>query len=178
MENQETEKKLLINKGNNADKTLGSKYSTIQSGSSESSTQSQSTDSARGSNAGINKDGIRVYKRRWYVLILYSLLAFTQGAFWVTWGPIAASSEYAFDWTDADIALFANWGPIAFIITALVMSWIVDVKGLRWACVLAAFLVAASGGVRCITDKPPYVKWTANIAQILNGIAGPVCFGV
>lgn len=143
-----------------------------------SNIKSQVSDSEHGTDLEIKNNEIRVYKRRWYVLILFSLLAFTQGSFWITWGPIAASSEYAFGWSDADIALYANWGPIAFIVTALVMSWIVDVKGLRWACVLAAFLVAASGGIRCITDKPPYVKWTANIAQILNGIAGPVCFGV
>lgn len=177
---QEKEKEKLLNTGNDINGGLNSKYSAIQSGSSAavSNIKSQVSDSEHGTDLEIKNNEIRVYKRRWYVLILFSLLAFTQGSFWITWGPIAASSEYAFGWSDADIALYANWGPIAFIVTALVMSWIVDVKGLRWACVLAAFLVAASGGIRCITDKPPYVKWTANIAQILNGIAGPVCFGV
>lgn len=125
---QDTEKERLINRGYDNDSRLDSNYSDIQSGFLESPIQSQLSDSACGSNAGTNNE-IRVYKRRWYVLILFSLLAFTQGSFWITWGPIAASSEYAFGWTDADIALYANWGPIAFIVTALVMSWIVDVKG-------------------------------------------------
>lgn len=120
----------------------------------------------------------KVYKRRYYILIVYSLLAFTQGALWNTWGPIAASSEDAFGWTDGDIALFANWGPISYIIATFILSWIVDVKGLRWACVLSAFLVAVGAGVRCITDQPPYVTWTVNIGQFLNGLAGPVCMGV
>lgn len=72
----------------------------------------------------------KVYKRRYYILMVYSLLAFTQGGLWNTWGPIAASSEDAFGWTDADIALFANWGPISYIIATFILSWIVDVKGL------------------------------------------------
>ncbi|KAJ8298210.1 hypothetical protein KUTeg_024741 [Tegillarca granosa] len=91
----------------------------------------------------------KVYKRRYYILIVYSLLAFTQGALWNTWGPIAASSEDAFGWTDGDIALFANWGPISYIIATFILSWIVDVKGR-----------------------------TVNIGQFLNGLAGPVCMGV
>ncbi|KAJ8297827.1 hypothetical protein KUTeg_024358 [Tegillarca granosa] len=206
---KETEKEKLLNTGNDKNGGLNSKYSAIQSGSSAavSNIKSQVSDSEHGTDLGIKNNEIRVYKRRWYVLILFSLLAFTQGSFWITWGPIAASSEYAFGWSDADIALYANWGPIAFIVTALIVAFFkkenlgclhdvfTEIKpfiihGLRWACVLAAFLVAASGGIRCITDKPPYnyekqkksvVMYqlkTANIAQILNGIAGPVCFGV
>ena len=71
----------------------------------------------------------KVYKRRWYVLIAYSLLAFTQGGLWNTWGPISASTEEAFGWKDTDIALLSNWGPIAYILAAFILSWVVDVKG-------------------------------------------------
>ncbi|XP_061164418.1 solute carrier family 49 member 4 homolog [Saccostrea echinata] len=119
-----------------------------------------------------------IYKRRWYVLIVYSLLAFTQGGYWNTWGPIAATSEDAFGWSDADIALLSNWGPISYVLAAFVMSWVVDVKGLRWSCLSTAVMVALGAGVRCITDQPPYVTWTVNIGQFLNGLAGPVAMGV
>ncbi|XP_052721868.1 solute carrier family 49 member 4 homolog isoform X1 [Crassostrea angulata] len=119
-----------------------------------------------------------VYKRRWYILLAYSLLACTQGGYWNTWGPIAESSEDAFGWSDADIALLSNWGPISYVLSTFVMSWVVDVKGLRWACLSTAIMVAAGAGARCITDQPPYVKWTVNIGQFLNGLAGPVAMGV
>ncbi|KAK3099920.1 hypothetical protein FSP39_011798 [Pinctada imbricata] len=114
-----------------------------------------------------------VFKRRWYILFVFSLLSCTQNGLWSTWGPISASAEEAFDWTDADIALLSMWGPISYIITAFILSWIVDVRGLRWACLIMAFLVALGSGIRCITDQPPYVKWTINIGQFLNDLAGP-----
>ena len=76
-----------------------------------------------------NPDGIKVYKRRWYILMVFSLLAFTQGGYWNTWGPIAHSSEDAFSLTDADIALFTNWGPISYLIGFVFMAWLVDNKG-------------------------------------------------
>ncbi len=59
---------------------------------------------------------VTVYRRRWYILILFSLVAATQGGIWNTWGPIAASSECVFGWSDATVALMTNWGPITYII--------------------------------------------------------------
>ncbi|XP_056000684.1 solute carrier family 49 member 4-like isoform X2 [Ostrea edulis] len=123
------------------------------------------------------EDETNIYKRRWYILLLFSLLAMTQGAYWNTWGPIAESSEDAFHWEDSDIALFENWGPIGYLVAGFFSAWLADVKGLRFSCVLAAFLVAAGAGIRCITSEHPYVTWTANIGQALNGFAGPIAMG-
>lgn len=80
-----------------------------------------------------DSDGIKIYKKRWYILFVFSLLAFTQGGYWNTWGPIAHSSEDAFSLTDGDIALFANWGPISYIISAVFMAWLVDNKGIGFS---------------------------------------------
>lgn len=71
----------------------------------------------------------KLYKRRWYMLFIFSMIAFVQGGIWNTWGPIAAASEEAFNWTDADIALFANWGCISYLVACFPMAWIIDVKG-------------------------------------------------
>ncbi|VDI11899.1 MFS transporter, FLVCR family, disrupted in renal carcinoma protein 2 [Mytilus galloprovincialis] len=120
----------------------------------------------------------KVYKRRWYVLLVFSFVAMMQGGLWNTWGPIAASSEEAFDWTDGDIALYANWGPIAYLVATFPFAWLIDTKGLRSATLIAAIMVATGAGVRCITDNPDHIKWTVNIGQLLNGLAGPVAMGV
>ncbi|OWF43791.1 Disrupted in renal carcinoma protein 2-like [Mizuhopecten yessoensis] len=119
-----------------------------------------------------------VYKRRWYILFVYCLLTLTQAMLWNTWGPIADSSHEAFGWDDGDTALLTDFGPIAFLLVVFLFSWIVDEKGLRWACVLTAFVMMLGAGLRCITDQPPYVKVTAGIGQFLNGIGTPVSMGV
>lgn len=119
-----------------------------------------------------------VYKRRWYVLLVFSLVAAVQGGYWNTWGPIAASTEEAFGWDDADIALLSNWGPIAYIISAVFFAWVIDVKGIRVSVLVTMSLVAAGAGIRCITSKPPYVKWTVHTGQLLNGLGGPVAMGL
>ncbi|XP_033744145.1 solute carrier family 49 member 4-like [Pecten maximus] len=138
-----------------------------------------------------------VYKRRWYVLLIFSLVAAVQGGYWNTWGPIAASTEEAFGWDDADIALLSNWGPIAYIISAVFFAWVIDCQrylntpvmesrhnclylytGIRISVLVAIFLVAAGAGIRCITSEPPYVKWTVHTGQLLNGLGGPVAMGL
>ena len=39
----------------------------------------------------------RTYISRWYILILFSLVAFTQSGTWNTWGPIADTSKCCHD---------------------------------------------------------------------------------
>ena len=120
---------------------------------------------------------IAVYKRRWYILMIFSLMSTTQGFVWSTWGPTATSANDAFGWTDADIALLAIWGPVCYILGAPLFSWLQNSKGLRWATVLEGGLVTAGAGLRCISSNPPLVTWLANVSQILNALAGPMTIG-
>ncbi len=121
--------------------------------------------------------GLTVYKRRWYVLFLFALLCFTQGSVWGTWGPISTSVSYAFGWSDHDIAILTNWGPIMYVLTAPLFTWILDTKGIRVTCVITSGLVTMGTALRCITHQPPLVTWLVNAGQIVNALAGPVCFG-
>ncbi|XP_064594848.1 solute carrier family 49 member 4-like isoform X2 [Liolophura sinensis] len=72
---------------------------------------------------------VKVYKRRFYILFMFSMSTLAQAAVWNTWGPVSQSAKQVFGWTDGDIALLANWGPISFIISLYPFSWIMDVKG-------------------------------------------------
>lgn len=79
---------------------------------------------------GVITESCTVYHRRWYILVVFSLIAGVQAAVWNTWGPITGSAEDVFGWSDGTIALLENWGPIAYIISFLLFSWLMDIKGL------------------------------------------------
>lgn len=121
---------------------------------------------------------VKVYHRRWYILSLFSLLAGLQGGLWNTWGPLEESARVAFDWGTATVALQANWGPVTFIVSTFFFTWLLDTRGLRWACTLAAGLVALGAALRCITAQPPAATWLIHMGQILNGFGGPVAMAV
>ncbi len=69
---------------------------------------------------------IHVYKRRWYILGIYSLYCAFQGYIWNNFSPITYALQLAYDWSDGTIALLANWGPIAYAIFTLPFSFIFD----------------------------------------------------
>ncbi|XP_061172398.1 solute carrier family 49 member 4 homolog [Saccostrea echinata] len=116
----------------------------------------------------------KTYKRRWYVLFLYSLTAFLQSAVWNTWGPITQSAEVVFGWKDSQIGLLANWGNIAFLITVFPTCYLMDTKGLRVSLLVCTVLLLIATGLRCITHEPQYATWLINFSAILNGVCGTV----
>nr|KAG5705643.1 hypothetical protein BaRGS_026582 [Batillaria attramentaria] len=70
--------------------------------------------------------GLRVYSRRWYILVVYSLYAFTQACVWNTFGPISSSSKRVFGWGNGMIALLSNLGPISYVLSGVFFSWMLD----------------------------------------------------
>lgn len=77
------------------------------------------------------KVGYRAYKRRWYVLTVFSMACFLQAAVWNTWGPITQSAEVVFGWGDSQIGMLANWGNIAYIFTVFPACYFMDTKGIQ-----------------------------------------------
>ncbi|XP_062521351.1 solute carrier family 49 member 4 homolog [Corticium candelabrum] len=121
-----------------------------------------------------HKKETKVYRVRFYILAAATLLGFSQGWIWNTFGPIQGPAELVFNWSDSTIALMANWGPIAYIVSVVFFSWIMDVKGLRWAMVITGALVAGGAGIRCISMEPVKATWLNHVGLFLNGLAGPV----
>lgn len=70
----------------------------------------------------------RVYRRRWLVLTLFSLLGLMQGMVWNFWGPIQNSAVHAYGFSKSDIAVLVLWGPLGFVPWLLFM-WLLDKKG-------------------------------------------------
>ncbi|CAM1154443.1 DIRC2 (predicted) [Pycnogonum litorale] len=99
---------------------------------------------------------IRVYKRRWIIIGIFSLLCAMQNGVWNTWGPIAITAESYFNWKDSDIALLNNWGNINVILFIIPAIWLIDTKGVRVTALVSASLMLLSTAVRCITSLDPY----------------------
>ena len=119
--------------------------------------QDNNNDVHKGGNNSVKDMGDvpdKTYKRRWYILIIFALMCGTQGGVWSTWGPISTSAKYAFGWSDHTVGFLTNWGPITYIIGAPFFTWLIDVKGLRWATLITAGLITFGTGLRCITSDP------------------------
>lgn len=114
----------------------------------------------------------KVYKRRWYILMLFSLLACLQCLVWNTFGPIDRSIKYAYNWSDATVAMMANWGTIMFVLTVAPLCWLLETKHLRVTTLTVSFFVALGTVLRVISTNDTVFLVSAHLGAILNGIAG------
>ncbi|KAG1714444.1 Disrupted in renal carcinoma protein 2 [Nymphon striatum] len=119
---------------------------------------------------------LKVYKRRWIIICIFSVLCLMQNAVYTTWGPIEISAEKYFGWDDGDIAMLNNWGNINSILFTFPYVWLMNNKGIRLSVLLSGALLVFSTGVRCITKEAPYALWMMNTAQFLNGISAIISF--
>ena len=68
-----------------------------------------------------------VYTRRWYILILFGLLACHQCIVWNTFGPIESGVQFAYNWSNSTTPMLANWGTIMFCLSVVPLSKLVEV---------------------------------------------------
>ena len=83
-----------------------------------------------------------VYKRRWYILAVFSMLALFQCCVWNTWGPVVDVVKVVYPtWSDATVSLLANWCSIAFLVFMLPVLYLQNYN-LRYSIILTSCLVA------------------------------------
>ncbi|CAF1234936.1 unnamed protein product [Rotaria sordida] len=126
----------------------------------------------------------KVYSSRFYVLFVFSFLAFNQCTIWLTFSPIARNTENYYNISEATVDLLLNWGPIIFIpclpLTSILLN---QPNGLRYCVIVLAvadFLAAlcrvlpsviiASSASNFNTIALPFI----HIGQILNAACGPL----
>ena len=81
---------------------------------------------------------LAVYSRRWYILLVFSLLNMFQCAVWNTWGPVEEVAKTVFtSWSNSMISLYANWANF-LVFPFLVPAIFLAERSLRGCVVFAA----------------------------------------
>ena len=126
----------------------------------------------------------KVYRTRFYVLFLFSFLAFNQCLIWSTFSPIYTSTEKFYHIDESTIDLFLAWGPICFL-PCLPLTYLLLNKrnGLRYCVILLAFFELLAAIIRTIPSivmSPSNPRFSSvalpflHIGQILNAACGPL----
>uniref|UniRef100_T1HVV1 Uncharacterized protein n=1 Tax=Rhodnius prolixus TaxID=13249 RepID=T1HVV1_RHOPR len=111
--------------------------------------------------------------RRWYVLGLYCISAFSQVIVWNTWSPIANSALFAFStWRDSTIALLNNWGCLMFLLFIGPCCWLLNKGGLKCSFIIASVLCTLGTGIRLLPSNETVFTILVHTGGILNAIGG------
>ena len=93
---------------------------------------------------------------------------------WNTFGPIVTSIQYAYHWSNATVAMMANWGTITFVLFVFPLSYLLETKGLRVTMMSVVSLVALGTVLRALRTEDGLFLVLSHCGSILNGIAGAV----
>lgn len=132
----------------------------------------------------------RTYMRRYYVLIVLSLLAAHQNIAWATFSPIASEAKDDYGLTDAEITLLPGikylttilcytlliaYSPMCFVLLTIPFSWMLQKFGLRFIGVSGAWILAIGCGIRCFIPYVPDASkwiWVMHVGHVLIGYTG------
>ncbi|XP_034454979.1 solute carrier family 49 member A3 isoform X2 [Hippoglossus hippoglossus] len=146
---------------------------------SSSSSSSSSCDVPREPNVELRKLlFFKVYKRRWFVLLILCLLNCSNAMTWLTFAPVADQSAHYLNVTLEDV----NWLSLVYMVVAIPLSfgttWMLDTLGLRITLILGSWLNMFGALVRFLAtdiekssvDLYPVVM----VGQTIGAIAQPL----
>ncbi|XP_074131011.1 solute carrier family 49 member A3 isoform X2 [Sminthopsis crassicaudata] len=88
------------------------------------------------------------YKRRWFFLVVVSLLSCSNAMLWLSFAPVADKIAYYFQLSISEI----NWLSLIYLVMSIpfgiVATWILDSFGLRFSTILCAWLNAIGSAIR------------------------------
>ncbi|KAM7441414.1 hypothetical protein ABFA07_009503 [Porites harrisoni] len=108
-------------------------------------------------NSGCNEDNAcssftqcRVYKRRWYILFVFTMTSIVSNMMWNTWGPIQRPCRLVFGWERWTVLLLSSLGAIGPILGAFPSTWLMDSRGLRLSVLVTSSMLLAGKLVQLI----------------------------
>ncbi|XP_027865370.1 solute carrier family 49 member A3 [Xiphophorus couchianus] len=120
----------------------------------------------------------KVYKRRWFVLLVLCLLNCSNATIWLTFAPVANQSGQYLKVSLEDI----NWLSLVFMVVAIPLSfgttWMLDTLDLRITLILGSWLNMLGALLRFLGTLPPArfkLQFPAvMLGQTLGALAQPL----
>ncbi|XP_031568006.1 solute carrier family 49 member 4-like, partial [Actinia tenebrosa] len=120
----------------------------------------------------------KVYKRRWYILTLYTAIALNCNMAWNAWGPISEPCKIIFGWGNWQVLFLASWAATSLILSAVPSTYLMDMKGLRKSVISCASLLTAGKVFQVIPSSDPLTRTILlNIGQCISMLSTPVGLG-
>lgn len=72
---------------------------------------------------------IKIYKRRWWIVLVFSLCSVAQSAQWNTWSPISDAVEIVYNWDASIVTTFPAVSNAGFIVFGFCLMYAIETKG-------------------------------------------------
>ncbi len=92
----------------------------------------------------------KIYGYRWFILILFMLVAAFNQLIWITFAPVTDAAAAYYHVSQLDIGLLSMSFMIAYLVVSIPASWVIDTYGFRVAVSIGAVLTGVFGLMRGI----------------------------
>ncbi|CAG2165889.1 unnamed protein product [Oppiella nova] len=134
-------------------------------------------------NSHSNDTQRRVYKRRWIILTIVSLINICNAAVWISMAPVADKAAHFYETDQNNIDLFSSIFFVSTIVIGFIAIWIVDRNGLMLGIYLGSILNALGISLRALSSADFIVNSltlskrsqfiVAIVGQMIAGLAQP-----
>jgi len=114
-----------------------------------------------------------LYKRRWWVFVLFSLLGMMQNVIWITYSPVVKPTIELFEISEDMINYIVAQAALVFLFVLPISTWMLDNWGLRKCVIIFGVIQTVGSGIR-IVGTGPSTFWWVFAGQVLNAIPGPI----
>lgn len=119
MSEPDMEKKPLLSRQETEPSTIQYYYPSI----------SYQTTGAISEDSSISTSQLAVYKKRWWIIFVFSICSMAQSAQWNAWSPISDAVEIAFSWKDTFVTTIPAVSNAGFILMAFPTMYVVETRG-------------------------------------------------
>lgn len=120
----------------------------------------------------------KVYKRRWFVLLVLCLLNLSNATLWLSFAPVASQTASFLNVSLAQV----NWLSLVFMIVSIPLSlgttWMLDALGLRITLIVGSWLNMVGALVRFVgtsLEQPQEDRYpVVFLGQTLSALAQPL----
>jgi cyanate permease len=96
----------------------------------------------------MTNSNFRVYRIRWFMLIIYMLIVAVNQLLWITFAPITGDATRYYGVSDLRIGILSMCFMIVYILVSIPASWIIDKYGIRIGVGIGAVFTGVFGLLR------------------------------
>ena len=120
-----------------------------------------------------NESEFRTFKRRWYILAVFSSLGLSQNWIYSTYGPISGAVQGAYpSWTSSTVAMTANAGTISYLAFTWPCVWLLHKLGTRRSTLLITAAATVASVLRSLAFTAERFTASTFLCLTINGLVG------
>ena len=128
----------------------------------------------------LNEEEITTYKRRWVMLLVYTLNALANNVCFITFGPIDKSTANVFNQGLIEVNLMSAQASFFSIFFTIPFLWCIKKYGLRPSMIFCGISNCLSGVLRIVVpiaysgNPSAGYFWLIFVSQVISGLCNPV----